>query len=79
LLTALTPNVGLTANETVTVKVYNFSPVAVSNVPVSYKIKEQLLMKLSLDLLILSEVTIILLKKADHSAPGLYTVGKCYL
>lgn len=39
-LTTLTPNVGLTNNETVVVKVYNFSPVAVSNVPVSYKINQ---------------------------------------
>jgi hypothetical protein len=38
-LTTLTPNVGVT-NETVVVKVYNFSPVAVSNVPVSYKINQ---------------------------------------
>jgi hypothetical protein len=38
-LTTLTPNVGVN-NETVVVKVYNFSPVAVSNVPVSYKINQ---------------------------------------
>jgi hypothetical protein len=36
-LTTLTPNVGVTNNETVAVKVYNFSPVAVSNVPVFIK------------------------------------------
>jgi protein involved in polysaccharide export with SLBB domain len=40
LLLQLNSNVGVTNNETVVVKVYNFSPVAVSNVPVSYKINQ---------------------------------------
>ncbi|MFE3866451.1 S8 family serine peptidase [Flavobacterium sp. LS2P90] len=75
-LTALTPNVGLTANETVTVKVYNFSPVAVSNVPVSYKINQGATVNeiIAGPINPLSEVTYNFTQKANYSVGGVYTV-----
>ena len=75
-LTAFTPNSGLTANETVSVKVYNFSPAAVSNVPVSYKINQAAAVNevIAGPIAPLSEVTYTFTTKADYSAPGLYSV-----
>mgnify|MGYP003671993064 CR=1 FL=1 len=75
-LTALTANVGLTASETVTVKVYNFSPAAISNVPVSYKINQAATVNeiIAGPINPLSEVTYNFTQKADYSTPGLYTV-----
>lgn len=75
-LSSLTPNTGLTAAETVKIKVYNHSPVAVSNIPVSYKINggAEVVETIPGPLNPLSEVSYDFAQKADFSAPGVYTV-----
>ena len=75
-LSSLTPNVGLTATETVTATVYNNSPVAISNIPVSYKINggTEVVETIAGPINPLSEATYDFAQKADFSAPGLYTV-----
>jgi hypothetical protein len=75
-LTALTPNTGLTAAETVTARVYNFSPVAVSNIPVSYRINNgaEVVEMIAGPIAPLSEATFNFTAKADYSVGGLYTV-----
>jgi hypothetical protein len=56
--------------------VYNFSPVAVSNVPVSYKINQAPTVNevIAGPIAPLSEVTYNFTQKVDYSAPALYTV-----
>lgn len=75
-LSSFTPNAALTATETVTAKVYNNSPVAISDVAVSYKINggAEVVETISGPINPLSEVTYNFIQKADFSAPGLYTV-----
>ncbi|WP_082472425.1 S8 family serine peptidase [Flavobacterium sp. Leaf82] len=75
-LSSLTPNTGLTAAETVKIKVYNHSPVAVSNIPVSYKINggAEVFETIPGPVNPLSEVSYDFVQKADFSAPGVYTV-----
>lgn len=75
-LSSFTPNAALTATETVTAKVYNNSPVAISNIPVSYKINggAEVVETIAGPINPLSEVTYNFTQKADFSAPGLYTV-----
>jgi hypothetical protein len=75
-LSSFTPNTALTATETVTAKVYNNSPVAVSNVSVSYKINEgaEVVETIAGPINPLSEVTYNFTQKADFSTTGLYTV-----
>ena len=75
-LTMLTTNTGLTANETVSVKVYNYSPVAISNIPVSYKINSaaEVVEMVAGPIAPLGEVTYNFTQKADYSAGGVYTV-----
>lgn len=75
-LSSLTPNVGLTATETVTATVYNNSPVAISNIPVSYKINggTEVVETITGPINPLSEATYNFTQKADFSAPGVYTV-----
>ncbi|KQB41313.1 Peptidase S8/S53 subtilisin kexin sedolisin [Flavobacterium aquidurense] len=75
-LSSLIPNTGLTAAETVKIKVYNHSPVAVSNIPVSYKINggTEVVETIPGPVNPLSEVSYDFVQKADFSAPGVYTV-----
>lgn len=75
-LTSLTANTGLTAAETVTVKVYNYSPVAISNIPVSYKINNsaEVIEMIAGPIAPLTEVTYTFTQKADYSVGGVYTV-----
>lgn len=75
-LSALTPNTGLTVAEVVQVKVYNHSPVAISNIPVSYKINGgvEVIENIPGPVNPLSEVTYNFTQTADFSATGLYTV-----
>jgi hypothetical protein len=75
-LTSFVSNTGLTAAETVTMKVYNYSPVAVTNIPVSYKINAgaTVLETMPGPIAPLSEATYNFTQKADFSAGGVYTV-----
>ncbi|WP_281322187.1 S8 family serine peptidase [Flavobacterium aestivum] len=75
-LSSLTPNAALTATETVTATVYNNSPVAISNIPVSYKINggTEVVETIAGPINPLSEATYNFTQKADFSAPGVYTV-----
>lgn len=75
-LSSFTPNTGFTATETVQVKVFNNSPVAVSNIPVSYKINNAaaVVETIAGPVAPLSEVTYNFTQKADFSVPGLYAV-----
>ena len=75
-LSSFTTNTGLTAAETVKVKVYNHSPVAVSNIPVSYKINggAEVVETIPGPVNPLSEVSYDFVQKADFSAPGVYNV-----
>ena len=75
-LTALTPNAGLTASETVSAKIYNFSPVAVSNIPVSYRINNgaEVVEMVAGPIAPLTEVIYNFVTKANYSVGGLYTV-----
>ncbi|AYN04443.1 S8 family serine peptidase [Flavobacterium sp. 140616W15] len=75
-LNSFTPNTGFTTTETVQVKVYNNSPVAVSNIPVSYKINNAVAVVETIagPVSPLSEVTYNFTQKADFSVPGVYTV-----
>ncbi|WP_394776863.1 S8 family serine peptidase [Flavobacterium sp.] len=75
-LSSLIPNTGLTAAETVKVKVYNHSPVAISNIPVSYKINggAEVVETIPGPVNPLSEVSYDFVQKADFSAAGVYTV-----
>jgi hypothetical protein len=75
-LSSFTPNTALTATETVTAKVYNNSPVAISNILVSYTINggAEVVETIAGPINPLSEVTYNFTQKADFSAPGLYTV-----
>lgn len=75
-LSSLTTNTAFTAAETVTIRVYNFSPTAVTNIPVSYKINtgaevnEIILGPIAP----LSDITYSFTQKAEFSTLGLYTV-----
>ena len=75
-LTSLVPNTGLTATETVKIKVLNNSSVAVSNVPVSYQIDAgaEVVETIAGPINPLSEVSYDFVQKADFSTPKLYTV-----
>ncbi|MFB0903140.1 MAG: S8 family serine peptidase, partial [Nonlabens sp.] len=75
-LTVLTPNVGLTATETVTAKIYNFSPVAISNIPIAYKINTgtEVVEIVPGPIAPLSEVTYNFTQKVNYSVGGVYTV-----
>ncbi|WP_291286977.1 S8 family serine peptidase [Flavobacterium sp.] len=75
-LTSLVTNTGLTATETVKIKVLNNSPVAVSNVPVSYQIDggAEVIETIAGPINPLSEVSYDFVQKADFSTPKLYTV-----
>ncbi len=75
-LTALTTNTGFTAAEIVTARVYNFSPTAVSNIPVSYKINNgaEVVETIAGPIAPLTEVTYAFAQTANFSAGGLYTV-----
>lgn len=75
-LSMLTTNTGLTANETVSAKVYNYSPVAMSNIPISYKINNgtEVVEMVAGPIAPLSEVTYNFTQKADYSVGGVYTV-----
>ncbi|MFH6988012.1 S8 family serine peptidase [Flavobacterium collinsii] len=75
-LTSFIPNSGLTAAETVKIKVFNDSPVAVSNVPVSYQINEgaEVVETIAGPINPLSEVSYDFVQTADFSTPKLYTV-----
>lgn len=75
-LSSFISNTGLTASETVKVKVYNHSPVAISNIPVSYKINggTEVVETIPGPVNPLSEVSYDFTQKADFSAPGVYTV-----
>jgi len=75
-LTSFTTNTGLTSTETVKVKVYNHSPAAVSNIPVSYKINggAEVSEVIPGPIAPLSEASYDFTQKADFSVPGVYTV-----
>ena len=75
-LTSLTPNSGYTANETVNVKVYNHSPVAISNIPVSYKIDggAEVTETIAGPVNPLSEISYDFVQKADFSVQKVYNV-----
>ncbi|WP_166926451.1 S8 family serine peptidase [Flavobacterium poyangense] len=75
-LTSLTTNTALTNAETVTMKVSNNSPVAVSNVPVSYKINEgaEVSEIIPGPIAPLSSVIYNFVQKADYAVPGVYKV-----
>ncbi|PWA05781.1 LamG-like jellyroll fold domain-containing protein, partial [Flavobacterium laiguense] len=75
-LSSLTTNTAFTAAETVTAKVYNFSPNAVTNIPVSYKINGGVEVNeiISGPIAPLSDVTYSFTQKADFSSLGVYTV-----
>lgn len=75
-MTSLTTNVGLTTAETVSAKVYNYSPIAVSNIPVSYKINSgaEVSEIIAGPVAPLSVVTYTFTQKADYSVGGVYTV-----
>jgi Subtilase family/Concanavalin A-like lectin/glucanases superfamily/Domain of unknown function (DUF5011)/Secretion system C-terminal sorting domain/CUB domain len=76
-LSSLIPSSGtFTASETVSVKVYNYSPVAISNIPVSYKINDgaEVVEAIAGPINPLSEITYDFVQKADYSVPGVYKV-----
>ncbi|MCW2119622.1 S8 family serine peptidase [Flavobacterium sp. 7A] len=78
-LTALTTNTAFTAAETVSAKVYNFSPTAISNIPISYQLNNgtKVVEIIPGPIAPLSELTYIFIQKADLSVGGVYTiVGK---
>jgi len=75
-LTSLTPNTGLTATETVTIKVRNLSGDPISNVPLSYKINDGAVVEevIAGPIAPLEEVTYNFTQMADYSVTGSYTV-----
>ena len=75
-LLSLTSNTGLTSSETVAVKVFNYSPVAVSNVPVFYTINNgtKITEIISGPINPLSEISYDFTQKADYSVAGIYTI-----
>jgi hypothetical protein len=75
-LTSFIPKTNLTATEIVKIKVFNHSQVAVSNIPVSYKIneEEEVIEIISGPISPLGEVSYDFTKTADFSVPGQYTV-----
>ncbi|MCI9846959.1 S8 family serine peptidase [Flavobacterium pectinovorum] len=75
-LSELTTNATFTATETVKIKIYNHSPVAVSNVSVSYKVNNgaEVLETIPGPIAPLSEVSYDFVQKADFSAGGIYAV-----
>ncbi|MCG9792683.1 S8 family serine peptidase [Flavobacterium algicola] len=75
-LSSLTTNTGYTATETVSAKIYNYSPTAISNIPISYKINNQAEVTEVLPgpIAPLSESTYTFTKTADFVAGGIYTV-----
>jgi hypothetical protein len=75
-VSALIPNTGLTATETVTVSVYNYSPVAISNIPVSYKVddKTEVIETIPGPIAPLTSGDYSFATKADYTAGGLHTV-----
>lgn len=75
-LASLTTNTAFTASETVIARVYNFSPTAVSNVPVSYTINAGVEVNEIVPgpIAPLSEVAYSFTQRADFSTLGVYTV-----
>lgn len=75
-LSALTPNTGFTSAETVKIKLYNHSPVAVSNISVSYKLnnRAEVIETVPGPIAPLSEASYDFAQKADFSAGGIYTI-----
>lgn len=75
-LSSLITNTGFTSTETVSAKVYNFSPSAATNIPVSYKINNGTEVNEIIPgpIAPLSEVTYNFTQKADFSVLGVYTV-----
>ncbi|MCC9019553.1 S8 family serine peptidase [Flavobacterium lipolyticum] len=75
-LNSITATTGLTAAETVTLKIYNYSPVPVSNIPVSYKINgaTPVVETIPGPINPLTEVSYSFSQKADFSIPEKYTV-----
>jgi Subtilase family/Concanavalin A-like lectin/glucanases superfamily/Domain of unknown function (DUF5011)/Secretion system C-terminal sorting domain/CUB domain len=76
-LSSLTPSSGgFTTTETVSVKVYNYSPVAISNIPVSYKINggAEVAEIIPGPINPLSEITYNFAQKADYSVAGVYSI-----
>jgi len=75
-LSSLTTNTAFTASETVIARVYNFSPNAVTNVPVSYTINAGVEVNEIVPGPIppLSEIAYSFTQKADFSTLGVYTV-----
>ncbi|MCD0476576.1 S8 family serine peptidase [Flavobacterium sp. EDS] len=75
-LTSFIPKTSLTATEVVKIKIFNHSPVAISNIPVSYKIndEEEIIETIPGPISSLAEIAYDFTKAADFSAPGQYTV-----
>jgi len=75
-LTVLTTNTAFTSTETVSAKVYNFSPTAVTNIPVSYTINggTEVNEIIPGPIAPLTDLTYSFFQKADFSIPGIYTV-----
>ncbi|PAM91479.1 hypothetical protein B4N84_27920 [Flavobacterium sp. IR1] len=75
-LSSLVTNAAYTNAETVKIKIYNHSPAAVSNVPVSYKINDETEVTETIagPIAPLSEVSYDFVQKADFSAEGIFTV-----
>ncbi|MEA9415856.1 S8 family serine peptidase [Flavobacterium sp. PL02] len=75
-ITSFTPNTGVTAAETVQVKISNNSPVAISNIPVSYKINNgaAIVEIIPGPVNPLTEITYNFAQKADFSVPNVYAV-----
>jgi len=75
-LSSLVTNVAYTNAETVKIKIYNHSPAAVSNVPVSYKINNgaEVVETILGPIAPLSEASYDFIQKADFSTEGIFTV-----
>lgn len=75
-LTSFIPNVGLTATEVVKIKIFNHSPVAISNIPVSYKINggTEVVETITGPVNPLSELSYSFVQTANFSTQGIYTV-----
>ncbi|MDX6189435.1 S8 family serine peptidase [Flavobacterium sp. Fl-318] len=75
-LSSLVANTALTATETVTMKVFNNSPVAISTIPVSYKINEETEVSEVIPgpIAPLSSVSYDFVQKVNYATPGVYKV-----